>query len=186
MELYKFGKVVSMGKIYIIFEWNYAGYIAYVSRPNEFIKDKVIKLYIYEHETEYTKAMFGFPSLEEKELFEDLISINGIGPKVAISILQDGYKHVVETIASGDEVKISKLKGVGLRIASDIKLELTSKFVQQLTESNGTREASEIAGSLKTLGFSQQQIDYAVKNLGKANSLEELVENAIKLIGSKA
>ena len=81
------GKVISKSKQNLIFESNYTGYIIHVSNVDKFETDKFQKIFIYEHKNEYSHSYFGFKEFKERILFEDLISIPGIGPKTALSIL---------------------------------------------------------------------------------------------------
>lgn len=184
MELYKIGKIVSVGKTYVIIETNFTGYVTYVARPDEFVKDKVIKLYTYDHHTEYTRSLYGFASFEERILFEDLISVIGVGPKTALSMLKIGTSNLITYLASGDAKAISSLPSVGIKTASQIVLELKDKYHNMSSKKTNKYLPLDIAQSLKTLGFNQRQIDYAMTNLQPSDSLELLVENAIKLISN--
>lgn len=184
MELYKIGKIVSIGKTYVILETNYTGYITYVARPDEFVKDKVLKLYTYEHHTEYLRALYGFAAFEERILFEDLISVNGVGPKTALSMLKIGTSNLIAYIANGDAQAISSLPQIGIKTAQQLVFELKEKYMTMSVKKSNKYLPIDIASSLKTLGFNQRQIEYAVTNLSASDSMEALVENAIKLISS--
>lgn len=182
MELYKIGKVVSLGKTYIILESNSTGHIVHVPRVNEYEKDKSRKVFVYNHKTDYTESLYGFPSFAERLLFEDLISLNGIGPKTAQNLLRDGYEKISEYIANGEVELISKYPSLGVKTASQIVLELSEKYKNFRTKQTAKSVGVEVIESLKTLGFNQKQIDYALTKLTPSNSLEEMVETSIRLI----
>ncbi len=95
MDLYKVGKIASIGKTYIILESSYTGLIVYVARPEDFKKDWVSKVYMYEYKSEYTENIYGFKTFEERDLFEKLLNIKGIGPKRAIKMLSEGVEDAL-------------------------------------------------------------------------------------------
>ncbi len=82
-NLYKTGKVVSIGKTYIILESDYTGSIIYVARTKDFKKNWTGKVFIYEHD----QGLYGFKTLEERNLFKQLLNIKKVGPKRAIKLL---------------------------------------------------------------------------------------------------
>lgn len=184
MKLFKIGKVISLGKTYVILESNYTGYIVYVPNPERFEKDKVIKMYIYEHRSEYTSAIYGFKDFQERILFEDLLSVAGVGPKTAISILKMECNNVIKYIQEKDYESLSSIPSVGMKTAQQLVIELSTKYQNMKIKHDGRHLPNEVASSLKTLGFNQKQIDYAISNLKPADSIEVLVENAIRVISS--
>lgn len=184
MEIFKIGKVVSIGKTYLIFESNYSGHIIYVAHPETFIKDKVIKLYTYNHVSEYTSAIYGFANFKERIMFEDLISVNGIGPKTALAALKLGCDNIMSYIATEDSKSLSSIPQIGLRTANQLIFELRDKYQNFKNKTNGI-SVLQIGESLKTLGFNKKQIEYAIKVVKPAATLEEMVEEAIKVISNE-
>lgn len=184
MKLFKIGKVVSIGKTYVILESNYTGYIVYVAHPDRFEKDKGVKMYIYEHKSEYTSAIYGFKEFRERILFEELLSVSGIGPKTALSILRMEVNNVIAYIQNNDVASLSSIPSVGVKTANQIIFELANKYKDVKTKAEGKFLPIEVASPLKTLGFNQKQIDYAIGELKPADSIEILVENAIRLISN--
>lgn len=182
---FKIGKVVSKNKNYIIFESNYTGYIIYVADANKFEKNKGIRIYIYIHRNEFTKTYYGFQTFKERILFDDLLGIPGIGPKSAMSLLKQGASHLIQAIVSSDINFIKKTPYIGERTASMIIFELKHKYEKWKQKENGAHLPSEISSTLKTLGFKQEQIEYAIKNLKPSESIEDLIEEAIKIISRK-
>src|SRR5476651_2611553 len=79
------------------------------------------KLYVYEHIRENTHDLFGFKELQAKKLFEQLLSVNGVGPKMALSIMSiANLSHVRQAVAAGDTKFISQANGVGKRVAERV------------------------------------------------------------------
>lgn len=187
MELYKTGKVVSIGKTYIILDSNYTGHIVYVAKAQEWEeeKDKVKKVYLYEHTTEYVRATYGFKSFNERVLFEDLLSVSGVGPKTALNILREGFENVITLIAQAKVKELSEIPLLGLKASNQIVFELKGKYEKNALANNSSKLASsELRSSLKTLGFNPRQIDYAVANVKSSGNIEQLIEEAIKAIAN--
>ncbi|WKX02800.1 Holliday junction branch migration protein RuvA [Candidatus Mycoplasma mahonii] len=184
MNLYKIGKIVSIGKTYIIIESNYTGSIIYVARPKEFEKSKVRKVYIYEHKSEYTESIYGFNSFKERVFFENLLKVNGIGPKTAIGILKEGIQRPIQLIAQGDTTGLSQFPSIGLKTANQIVFQLKDLYKNIEIIKDGFINPHDIISPMKTLGFSQKQIDYAISHLKPTKNMEDLVESAIKLISN--
>lgn len=187
MELYKIGKIVSVGKTYIILETNYCGHIVYVASASswEEDKDKVKKVYLYQHKTDYCEALYGFKGFNERVLFEDLLSVNGIGPKTALNILKEGSENAISLIAQADVKTLSAIPLLGTKGANQIVFELKNKYEKHSFTNEKTIIASkELRNSLKILGFNQKQIEYAIANTKHQDSVEQLIEEAIKVIAN--
>ena len=181
---FKVGRVVSKSKHYIIFESNYTGYIIYVANPTDFEKDKVIRIYTHIHRNEFAKTYYGFKTIEARILFDDLITISGVGPKSAITLLRQGVKQVTDAIASQNVNFISNTPYIGAKTASMIIFELRDKYQNFQAKIGNKHMPNEIATTLKTLGFQKDQINYAISKLKPHTSIEWLVEEAIKLIAN--
>lgn len=187
MELYKIGKIVSVGKTYIILDSNYTGHIVYVTKAQEWEeeKGKSKKVYLYKHKTEYVESTYGFKNFQERILFEDLLSVNGIGPKSAINILREGFENIITLIVTANAEKLSSIPYLGLKAANQIIFELRSKYEKSNSNKpSGMIASTELRSSLKTLGFNQKQIEYAVANVKPQTTIDLLVEEAIKVIAN--
>ncbi len=89
--------------------------------------DKV-KLHIYEHIRENAHELYGFSKLETKQLFEQLLNVNGVGPKMALNILSIGsVSQLLGAIAGGDVKFLESAQGVGKRVAERVVVELKDK-----------------------------------------------------------
>lgn len=188
MELYKRGKVVSVGKSYVIFETNFVGSIIYVPNVEIFKEDEKLKLFVYKYQTEYSTAVYGFKTFKERLLFEDLISLNGIGPKTAIGLLKEGKDMLINMLANADVEGLASFPYLGIKTANQIVFELSDKY-KNMQAKDGVGKSNMILpisakDSLKTLGFNQKQIDYAIKTIKPQPKIELLVEEAIKAISN--
>ncbi len=153
-----------------------------------------IRLYTYMQVKEDGIALFGFASLEEKNMFLQLISVSGIGCKVALSVLSGmSIDKLVDAIVRGDAKQISKIKGLGNKTAERLVLELKEKIVAKfspvalstgqnldLQTNKNVRDAVAVLCSLgKSQADAEMLVDAALK-LG-AISTEELVSMAFKI-----
>lgn len=184
MKLYKIGKIVSIGKTYIIFESNYSGEIIYVARPKEYKKDVVKKLYVYEHKSDYSETTYGFFSFKERVLFENLMKVAGVGPKTAIGLLSEGTDALIDIIMNENLDALKDYPTIGKKTASQIMLELSEIYKNVEVEKSGMVLPKTIGPSLKTLGFSKTQIEFAISKVKPQKNIEPMVEEAIKLISN--
>lgn len=86
-----------------------------------------VELYVYHHITEGGQSLFGFETIEEKQLFTELIKISWVGGKVAQQILSLGKTRLIEAVQSDDKKTIESIKGIGKKMAEKIVLELKDK-----------------------------------------------------------
>ena len=193
MTLYKIGKIINIDKDYVIFENNDIGELIYVPNIDRFKKDEVRKIFISNIENEYSKTTYGFENFKELVLFEDLISLQGLGPKTAISILNEGWEKIINLIANGNKDELEKINYVSSRVANNIVSNYQSKyakFVEKLVNGEDWKAKNKVSNSynnqfeetMKMLGFKTQQIKYALEKIKITENIEQCVEDAIKLI----
>jgi Holliday junction DNA helicase RuvA len=151
------------------------------------LKSKV-KLYVYEHIRENAHDLFAFRSQETKKLFELLLSVNGVGPKMALSILSiANSSQVKQAIASGDTKFISQASGVGKRVAERVVVDLKDK-VGLVASDDATGFLATPSGNLNdeamqalvALGYSAQDAAEALKAIDEGLSTEERIKKALK------
>ncbi len=189
--LYKIGKIVSIGKNYIILESNSKGEIVYVPRPQEFKVNETLKVFIYEYKYDNISSLYGFKTFKERILFEDLLTVPGIGPKTGIQILKEKIKIILNFLLSGDVESLSRLPGLGLKSAKQLIFELQDKYAKMTSNNNQKQNTknklhivSEIIPTLKTLGFNKKQINSSIHLIKPNKDIEVMVEEAIKLISN--
>jgi len=182
------GSIISIKPTKLLLDVSGVGYLVNISiNTFENISDKKdISLHIYTSVKEDSISLFGFYAETEKEMFELLISVSGIGPKLALSVLSgiqvDDLKKAIE---AGDISRIVAIPGVGRKTAERVVLELRSK-VDKISEmeSKGISYSikSEAVSALTTLGYNYKQAENAVRevlNSSKDISLEELIKRAL-------
>lgn len=193
MTIYKYGKIMHVNTNYLILDHNGNGELIYVPNIERFKKDEVRKVFISSIENEYTKTTYGFENFKELVLFEDLISLQGLGPKTAISILNEGWEKIINLIADSNKDELEKINYVSSRVANNIVSNYQSKyakFVEKLVNGEDWKAKNKVSNSynnqfeetMKMLGFKTQQIKYALEKIKITENIEQCVEDAIKLI----
>ena len=150
------------------------------------------KLYITESIREDAHDLYGFISKEEQRCYELLTSVNGVGPKAAMSILSaGGPQNFTLAVMTGDEKMLTAAQGIGKKIAQRIILELKDKLggsSMELDFSTGpaaapvqTGNAATLAhAALQELGYSAAEINAALKGVSATATTEEMVRYALR------
>lgn len=149
-----------------------------------------VTLYTYLHVTENSLDLFGFADNAELGAFKQLISVSGVGPKAALSILSDiTPSKLALCIASGDYKTLTKSPGIGTKIAQRIVLELKDKVAkEQKISAFDLQSASlptgdnltEALTALQTLGFTPAQCGTALSGADPTSSVEDLIKYGLK------
>ncbi len=151
--------------------------------------DQPTKLYIYEHIRENSHDLFGFISLDIKQLFELLLTVNGVGPRMALNILSVGTADAVRRAIAAGEVKyLQAASGVGKRVAERVVVDLKDKvgLIGVDLETSGLLQADnkllqdEAVEALVSLGFTAQDAAKALGNVDDSLTTEERVKLALK------
>ena len=159
------------------------------------IRDKSeVFLYTYLHITENAVDLFGFADSSELSCFKQLISVSGVGPKAALSILSDiTPSKLALCIATGDSKTLTRSPGIGNKIAQKIVFELKDKIAREQHFSSaelqnvpqlGGNNASEAMEALAVLGFAPAQINSALMGADPNASVEELIKFGLKNLAS--
>lgn len=150
------------------------------------LNDKV-KLYTYHHIREQSEELFGFSSLAGKKLFELLISVQGIGPKNAMSILSLApYEEVRNAIANADAAFIAKANGVGKRSAERTIVDLREKvglpayYGRKTTFKDNISANDEALEALMALGFPLADATKALEGIDPSLPVADRVRAALK------
>lgn len=147
-----------------------------------------VKFYTYHHIREQSQELFGFSSLAAKKLFEMLITVQGVGPKAALSILSLADSETVRNaIASGDATFITRAAGVGKRIAERVVVDLTDKVGLPIRTNVGLTGLSqqidhsdEALEALMALGYALADASKALEGVSMELSTAERVTQALK------
>ncbi|HET9099727.1 MAG TPA: Holliday junction branch migration protein RuvA [Acidobacteriaceae bacterium] len=154
------GKLLSKSPQTAVVEAGGVGYEATISIPTFTAlpaEGNEVSLLIYTHVREDALALFGFTTATEKRLFEKLLSISGIGPKLAVTVLSGlPPERLIAAIHAQDHATLTRIPGVGKKTAERIVLELKDKL-QELAPAVGTSNATPVAedvlSALVNLGY---------------------------------
>lgn len=176
------------------------GGVGYACRTTSYTLSQIkkgdkAKLYTYLSVREDAVDLYGFATNEELKLFQQLISVSGVGPKAALSILSSSTPaNLALSIITGDEKALTCAQGVGKKIAQRVILELKDKLAKGQTISAAgesvsgpavtiipQNKASEAAAALAVLGYSQAEISQALKGVDvESLTLEQIIRQALK------
>ena len=186
------GKYISSGDGYIVVETGGIGYNIYTSLNSvtTFTSRDEIKVYTYLYLREGIADIYGFATEEEKQMFLHLISISGVGPKAAISILSVApSERIALAIITGDSKLIQKAQGIGPMVAQRVVMELKDKLkgIEINTddipaEIPVTDNASEALSALLVLGYSENEAKKAISKADSSLDTESLITAALKLM----
>ena len=149
-----------------------------------------VSLYTHLHLREDNISLYGFTSSEELALFKNLISVSGVGPKVALSLLSSlAIEQLAMAITSGNAELISQAPGIGKKVASRIVIELRGKLEREWKEAAlplAPEDADAIA-ALTSLGYSLREATQAISSLPNSSelSLEEKVKLALQQLAER-
>jgi Holliday junction DNA helicase RuvA len=184
------GKVTEKTLDMVVVECGGVGYGIYFNFEDYGALDEghEAKIYIYEHIREAAHDLYGFRSLDTKHLFEQLLSVNGVGPKMALSILSIASAAAVRgAIASGDTKFISQASGVGKRVAERVVVDLKDKVgLEASDDATGflsvpsANPNDEALQALVSLGYSVADASAALKNVDAKLPAEERIKQALK------
>lgn len=146
------------------------------------------KLYVYEHIKEDAHDLYGFIETATKSLFEQLLSVKNVGPKVALAVLDIGSSDAVRTAIAGGDVKyLQTAKGVGKRAAEQIVVELRDKVgapvgeaAEDIISRGGVNQHDEAWQALVALGFSEIDAQAALHAIDSSLPTEERIRKALK------
>lgn len=145
------------------------------------------KVYIYEHIRETGHDLFAFTKLDSKAMFELLLSVNGVGPKMALNILNLGtVSEVSLAIAEGNTKYIQAASGVGKRVAERVVVDLKDKVGLESTDDATTflqtpsGSKDEAMQALMALGFDANDAANALKNVDSKLPTEDRIKLALK------
>jgi Holliday junction DNA helicase RuvA len=186
---YLTGKIIQAKPTKIILAAGGVGYEVHIP-VNTFEKlkpESEVSLHIHTAVKEDAITLFGFIEAAEKEMFELLISVSGVGPKSALGILSNiAVGELKSAIEAGQADRLVALPGIGRKTAERLLLELRTKVESLPIESTGAAEIgirSEAVQALLSLGYNQKVADKTVRMLLEQSpgaSLEEIIRAALK------
>ncbi len=177
------GTVHAYGTDYVLIDVNGVGYRINFYHPEALSKGKEMIVYTYQNVREDELSLYGFLSLEEYDLFIKLISVKGLGPKIASNILsRASVDAIIAAIETGDVDFIRHMPGIGSKTASQIILDLKGKLVDTDVDSTN-QDLSDVAEALKQLGYKSAEIRPVIKKLSKeSGTSDELIRKALSML----
>lgn len=181
MIAYLKGIVLSKSTNFIILENQGIGYKVFVTpEVLELRLGDSVSLYIYHKVSEDGQSLFGLPDFNALQFFELLITVSGVGPKVALAILSSArVDDVKSAIANQDAGIFTRISGVGTKTAEKIIVELKSK----VAGSQYQAASSEVFDALIALGYKQNEVRSVINKLDASAATGEQIKQALKLLG---
>jgi Holliday junction DNA helicase RuvA len=185
------GQVIELNPAHTVIDINGIGYFIHISVNTYSLLNgkKQAMLYVHEVIREDAHILYGFHDFDERELFRNLISVSGVGANTGILFLSSLPANEIKVaIVSGDVNRLKSVKGVGLKTAQRIIVELKDKLSKEPISSNifaepdnSTRD--EALSALVTLGFVKKGAEKVVDKIMKNNpdfSVEQVIKEALK------
>jgi len=188
------GKLESVGSDWAIIDVGGIGFQVYMPTSTLSTLGAIgeeVKLYTHLHLREDNAALYGFASTDELGLFQSLIGVSGLGPKLALAMLSAmSVEKLTMAIATGSTDLLTVVPGIGKKVAERLVLELKEKIgagwittpAAQLAEEN-----TDVLAALTSLGYSVAEANRAVATLPPSSdlTLEERVKQALQYFGGK-
>lgn len=192
MYYYIKGKLALRGENYIVVDAHGVGYMIYTSLntiQTVGVQGREVTVYTYLNVREDAHELYGFATLEEKTLFMQLLSVSGVGAKVALSVLSVLTPAAFAQAVIFDDIKsITKAPGVGPKVAKRIVLELKDKIKKadievgdkaEIINEAGSDSRSEAVSALLVLGYSITDAQSAVAGIDASLTVEEIIKQAL-------
>lgn len=184
----------------IIVEVGGIGYQVYTSITSYNVLPEVgkaVTLFTYTYIREDAINLYGFPTMEEKDLFMLLLNVSGIGPRLSLNILSGiSVADLVNSIMEGDIVKLTSIPGIGKKMASRLIFELKEKIgdlssigyagADEKSRVERDKVITDVLSALMNLGYSRQlamdSIKLITRDSSKHLSAEELIKESLKIL----
>ena len=188
------GKIISINDNYVVLGVGGLGIKVNISAnfASKLVNEDLITLVTYLNVREDALDLYGFKNDSERNLFLMLISISGIGPKLAVSILSGvELEELKSNILSGDIKSLTSIPGVGAKTAKRIIIELKDKLSKTTTtelgfeDDFGSKISKDVLSALVGLGYSESMATEVIKRINPANSdksIESLIKEALKIL----
>lgn len=145
-----------------------------------------VQLFVHTHVREDSLMLFGFPTVGEKEMFELLLSVSGVGPRIALAITSYGAGKIVEAVQTANVGLFSSVPRVGKKLAQKIIIELKPKLgsLYELQLGPTNKQQEDVIEALLALGFSEADIHRAIQQLDLSDSADtaSMIKSAMKLM----
>ena len=168
---------------YIVIDNNGIGYLIYVPNPYYYQLDNSYIVYTYNYIREDEYSLYGFKNKEELNLFLKLISVKGLGPKMALPMIATGsINGIADAINRENILYLKKFPKIGDKVAKQIILDLKGKITSEIGKNDFKEESDELTDALVALGYKQADIKKIVKSVNSELTIEEQIKEALKLL----
>ncbi len=182
MYAYIIGTISEIEPTNVVLDNQGVGYLVVAPNPYIYKLGETVKMYLHHHVREDQDTLYGFDTKEARNLFEDLISVSGIGPKSALSILASGKPDQIEYAIENQDVKfLTKFPGIGPKSAQQIILDLKGKLDKKALDIT-TNHKDEVQEALMALGYSASELRKVINKLDPALSTEKRIKQALQLL----
>ncbi|MGM9882310.1 MAG: Holliday junction branch migration protein RuvA [Bacilli bacterium] len=178
------GTIVDVEPNYVIIDNDGIGYLIFVPNPYSFMIGKEYTIYTYANIREDEYSLYGFKTKEEKELFLKLISVKGLGPKMALPMLATGSTSLLSEAIETENINyLKKFPKIGDKVARQVVLDLKGKL-NVINTGLFAREnhSNELTEALLGLGYKQADIRKVTSKVDSSLSLEAQIKEALKLL----
>ncbi len=178
------GKVLAFGVDYCLIDAGAVGFRIFFQHPESLKIGQEIMIYTYQNVREDEISLYGFLTLDEYDLFLKLISVKGLGPKIASNILAaSSVTAITEAIENNDVAFMKHLPGIGAKTASQIILDLQGKLVAKSDIAVNDEKMKDVVAALKSLGYKTAEIAPVINKLkGEDLSLDAYIKKALALL----
>ena len=179
------GTITNIKHNSIVVDNNGIGYLIYVSNPYSFEIGKDYKVYVYQQIKEDDNSLFGFKTQEEKEFFLKLISVSGVGCKMALPILAVGsIEGIMDAIERENVLYLKKFPKIGDKLAKQIILDLKGKleFIGVGITDDIVETENELRDVLIGLGYKEKELKPILAKVDTSLPIEGQVKDALKLL----
>lgn len=184
MYNYMVGTITEIDATNVTLDVNGIGYLINTPNPYSFEINSQVKIYLYQVIREDENSLYGFKTKEEKEMFLKLISVKGLGPKMALPILAIGsIAGIMDAIERENILYLKKFPKIGDKVAKQIILDLKGKIsIAGIENNNNNSNYEELIEVLKGLGYKEKEIKSVVVKVNQELPLEEQVKESLKLL----
>jgi Holliday junction DNA helicase RuvA len=194
------GKIAYKGISHVVVDTQGVGYRIFIPLTTYYELPElghVVSLHIHTHVKQDAISLFGFYTLQERDLFQLMISVSGIGPKIAMNILSGiAANDLLQAISGGDLGKLVSIPGVGRKMAERLILELKEKIIKKMIAENippadMQRKAAEVVkedalSALVNLGYkshtAKDAIDKVLQAAEQELAMDQLLKNTLKIL----
>ncbi len=168
---------------YVILDNHDIGYLIYVPNPYYYKLNEPYTIYTYNYIREDEYSLYGFKNKEELDLFLKLISVKGLGPKMALPMLATGsISGIADAIDRENILYLKKFPKIGDKVARQIILDLKGKLSGNQMSILNSQPNDELTDALIALGYKQADIKKVVKGVDETLTIENQIKEALKLL----